>query len=108
MAEAILFHALPIAIKPFWLDLLFQPFWHDSCQHIEGMPQCFPNQFEGIEDFDCPEHMRGIGSLPPTSAEIASLLTPFKEGIQQLAFQTSLRASGPEILRGPNNEIHSH
>src|SRR5438445_40414 len=41
--------------------------------------------------------MRGIGSLPPTSAKIASLLTEFKEGIQQLAFQTSLHQTVPKF-----------
>src|SRR5437660_1938074 len=41
--------------------------------------------------------MRGIGSLPSTSAEIASLLTALKEGIQQSAFQTSLQQTVPKF-----------
>src|SRR3974390_1431499 len=41
--------------------------------------------------------MRGIGSLPSTGAEIASLLAQFKKGIQQSAFQTSLQQSVPKF-----------
>src|SRR6266705_2755219 len=41
--------------------------------------------------------MRGIGSLPPTGAKIASLLTQLKEGIQQLVFQTSLQQTVPKF-----------
>jgi hypothetical protein len=81
MAEAILLHSLPIPIKPFWLDLLLEPLWDNSCQYIEGVAQCFSDQFEGIEGFHCSKHMRGISSLPSTSAEIASLPAEIKEGI---------------------------
>src|SRR5262249_17428944 len=40
------------------------------------------------------------GSLPSTGAEIASLLTQFKEGIQQPAFQTSLQQTVPKFREG--------
>src|SRR5215472_201792 len=41
--------------------------------------------------------MRGIGSLPPMGAEIASRLPELKEGIQQSAFQTSLQQTVPKF-----------
>jgi hypothetical protein len=60
--QAIVFKALPIALKPLWGDLRPQPLGNRYGQYVQRLPQGFAYAFQPVERAHGGQHMRGVSS----------------------------------------------
>jgi len=61
--QAIILHPFPIARIPLGRNLLLEPVRRDRRQHLQGMAERFPDQFQLVERFDRSKDRGGVRAL---------------------------------------------
>src|SRR6266567_6806324 len=81
--QAIVLHAMAVALKPIWSDLLDQPVGSKLCQIIQSRTQRFSHTFQIRKRTHSRYHMRRVGSLLASLPQPPTLLAHGEQSIEQ-------------------------